>query len=106
MSRLDYHVSVVRTKLALARFLSSLAWTLLAFAAVVTVYIVFERASRIGLPRKMDFFWGALATSVVAAIGYAILRRPTPQLAAVAIDRELGLKEKFSTALYIRNVAS
>jgi hypothetical protein len=106
MSRLDSHVLAVRNKLALARFASALAWTLLAFGAAVALVIVVLRAFRFGLPWPAYFFWGGLGASVLAAIIYAMVRRPTPQLAAVAIDKELGLKEKFSTALFIRPHAS
>src|SRR5947207_1368061 len=106
MSRLDRHVAAVQAKLALGRFVSALAWTLLGFAAAIAIAIAVDRAFHLRLPRQMDFFWGALAASIVAAIAYAFVRRPTPQIAAVAIDRELGLKEKFSTALFVRNVAS
>ena len=36
----------------------------------------------------------------------AFVRRPTTRQAAVAIDERFALKEKFSTALYIRNATS
>ena len=44
---------------------------------------------------------GALVTFVGAFV-YSLIRRPNANLAAVKIDEVLGLKEKFSTALYAR----
>jgi hypothetical protein len=38
----------------------------------------------------------------VSAIVYALYKRPCPREAAVAIDEKVGLKERISTALYVR----
>src|SRR5690606_33538633 len=54
-------------------------------------------------PRPMWWIGGAAAVAVIGSLIWAIVHRPTPHDAAVAIDLELGLKEKFSTALYARN---
>src|SRR5436309_976395 len=50
----------------------------------------------------MIWFWCGLGATVVGSLAYAIWRRPSAKQAAVAIDEKLALKEKFSTALYVR----
>jgi hypothetical protein len=102
MSRLDRHVAVVQNKLTLGKLLTALAWSLLAFGVLVWVYLLVWKIFAVSLPRPWMFFWIGLSASVISAAGYAFLRRPTRHQAAVAIDEKLSLKEKFSTALYIR----
>jgi hypothetical protein len=102
MSRLDRHVAVVQNKLALGKLLTALAWSLLGFGVLVWLYILVQKVFGVGLPRAAVWFWAGLGASVVAALAYAIMRRPSPHEAAVAIDAKLSLKEKFSTALYVR----
>ena len=102
MSRLDRHVANVQNKLALDRFIAGLAWASVAFAAAVWLTIIVERVLRVRPPRWDLWFWAGLALTVVAALAYAMYRRPSPHAAAVAIDEKLGLKEKLSTALFVR----
>lgn len=102
MSRLDYHVTKVQGKLLLTHLLHALAWSLLVYAAVVWVVILVGKLFQLRLPREWVWFWAGLGVSVAIAVAYAVMRRPTRQRAAVAIDDKLGLKEKFSTALYVR----
>jgi hypothetical protein len=103
MSRLDRHVNTVRTKLALTTLLKSLAWSILAFVVVVLVNILVDRFLVYRLPHWVAFFWAGFGVSVAGAVAYAFWRRPSAKQAAVAIDERLGLKEKFSTALYVRS---
>src|SRR4051794_9863635 len=102
MSRLDNHVRAVQNRLALLRLVEALVWAVLAFAAGFALVIVVERGVRLALPRPVWFFWGGVAVAGLAALVYAIVKRPTARYAAVAIDAKLGLKEKISTALYVR----
>jgi hypothetical protein len=102
MSRLDRHVARVQNKLALQRFLVALAWTALALSVAVWLVVLVDRLLGYALPRKDVWLWAGVGSAVVAAIAYAIYRRPTAHEAAVAIDEKLALKEKFSTALYVR----
>ena len=106
MSRLDRHVATVQNKLTLGKLLTALAWSLLAFGVLVWLYLLVNKVFAVALPRPWMFFWIGLSASVIAAFGYAFLRRPTRHQAAVAIDEKLSLKEKFSTALYIRPTAN
>jgi hypothetical protein len=102
MSRLDFHVTKVQGKMLLTGMLQAVAWTLLVYAAVVWVVILVGKLFQLHLPREWVWFWSGLGVAVATGIGYAVWRRPTRQHAAVAIDERLGLKEKFSTALYVR----
>lgn len=102
MSRLDRHVAVVQSKLTLTRLMTALAWSLLVFGVVVWVTILINKVFGAQIPRPMVLFFSGLGVSVAAAIAHALYHRPTRHEAAVAIDDKLQLKEKFSTALYVR----
>jgi hypothetical protein len=103
MSRLDRHVNLVRNKLAMGTLLKALAWAMLGFAFVVLLNILVDRFLARRLPHYGVFFLVGLGVTVAGAIAYSIWRRPSSRQAAIAIDDRLGLKEKFSTALYVRS---
>ncbi|HEY2587064.1 MAG TPA: hypothetical protein VGI81_15060 [Tepidisphaeraceae bacterium] len=102
MSRLDQHVSAVRTRMMLGVWLTALAWTGIVYAVVVLAAVLIYKLVQLQLPHEAAWFWAGLGVAVAASIVYAIIRRPTAQQAAVAIDERLALKEKFSTALFVR----
>ncbi|HEX4797030.1 MAG TPA: hypothetical protein VH370_24780 [Humisphaera sp.] len=102
MSRLDQHIRVVQGKMALDTFLRALAWSLIVLCCAIGLSHIVQRAIAHYLPHTAGWYWGATAMAVAFPMVYAILRRPTAHEAAVAIDDRLSLKEKFSTALYIR----
>lgn len=102
MSRLDRHVSTVRTRMTLGVWLRAMAWAGIAYAIVVWAAILIDKLVRVHLPRESIWFWAGLGATIVGSLIYALIRRPTAHEAAVAIDERLALKEKFSTALYIR----
>ncbi|HZZ43212.1 MAG TPA: hypothetical protein VFE58_09760 [Tepidisphaeraceae bacterium] len=102
MSRLDQHVMAVRNRLMLARFLYALAWTTLGLASCVLVAIVVDRLFQARLPWQRVFLYAGGLLAVVFAFAYAVMSRPDPFTAAVAIDERLNLKEKYSTALQLR----
>jgi hypothetical protein len=102
MSQLDRHVTTVRNKLALGRFIAALAWVSLGFASLAWLLILIDRLFQFTLPRKDLWFWSGVGFTFAAATAYAVYRRPSAKAAAVAIDQKLGLKEKISTALYVR----
>src|SRR2546429_5474705 len=93
MSRLDQHVRRVQNRLAMLRLVAALVWSVIAFGAGLTLVILVERTARVSIPRPVWFFWGAAACGL-AALVYAIFKRPTPQYSAVSIYEKLGLKEK------------
>jgi len=102
MSRLDQHILAVRNKLTLAIFLQALAWAGAALGAAIWLVIVGERLLD-RLPRHQGtLLWIGILATVLAATIYSLIRRPSPDVAALAIDQTLGLKEKFSTALFAR----
>src|SRR5581483_896824 len=103
MSRLDQHVAAVQNKLALERFVHALVWTLFAFAALVAVDILVSRLFHYQISQPRIWFWSACGAAGLSALVWAILKRPSRKAAAVAIDQKLGLHEKVSTALYMRN---
>jgi hypothetical protein len=102
MTRLDRHVTAVQNRLTLGRFLVGLGWALLVLAGVVWINILVDRLIGMRLPRWDLWLYGAAGVAVIAAALYATVTRPDRKSAAIAIDDRLGLKEKFSTALYVR----
>jgi len=102
MSRIDQHIMTVRSRLALAVFFQAWAWAALILAGVVWLVVIAQHLLDRSLSHEWTLLLVCLTASAVGALIYCILRRPTSYDAAVAIDRTLGLKEKFSTALYAR----
>ncbi len=104
MSRLDHHVSVVRGRLGLVRFLDAIAWGLFAVSIGVVVAIVIGRVLQYYLPHAGLALLIATGLAGLAAAIVGVMRRPDSLHAAVMIDERLELKEKFSTALHLRGV--
>ena len=100
MSRLDTHVAVVQRRLALVTFVEWLAASGFVLGALALLTVLFERATQIGLPPRSLWIGAGLAVLVAGVM--TVINRPSRQGAAVAIDEKLSLKEKFSTALCVR----
>jgi hypothetical protein len=104
MSRLDHHVATVQTKLALRRFGQLFARTTFIFGLLVLLAVLVDKVSQI-LPANIRYRWVILCGIGVCALIsglWAALTRPSREQAATAIDEKLRLKEKFSTAIYVR----
>lgn len=102
MNRLDRHVSAVRNKLALRQFVKAFGWGTLAFASAALICVLLHLFFAVPFPKKWVWIGGGGAATVVGSIIFACLRRPGALEAAAAIDQELALQEKFSTALHAR----
>jgi hypothetical protein len=102
MSRLDDHVAAVQNRMALNLFAMALGWGAMVFAGVLFLAVLIDRIFLVRLPQPVMWVYGGLALILIAAAVYAARMRPSPREAAVPIDEKLGLKEKISTALYIR----
>ncbi len=102
MSRLDQHVSRVRNKLALGQVLNALAGASVILFGLLLVIVLVDKLIGFRMPRVMALSAIAGAATVLSALVVGLSRRPTAHAAAVAIDAALGLKEKFSTALFAR----
>lgn len=102
MTRLDRHIAVVRSKLALRRFLVALSYTSLVFFAAVGLVILAGHLLQLHLPRPVAWLWMGAGLAVLAALIHSLIHWPAAHEAAVEIDEKLGLNEKFSTALFIR----
>jgi hypothetical protein len=105
MSRLDHHVATVQNKLALGIFLDALAWGTLGLGVAVLIAILVERIFDRELTHALILLAAGAGLAVLGAFIYCLIRRPTADTAAVKIDQALGLKEKFSTALFARDLS-
>src|ERR1700722_142235 len=104
MSRLDHHISAVRNKLTLGIFLDAWAWTGLLLAVLVLIAIIGQRVLDRAIAHPGALFLIGIGATTLGAWIFSVTRRPSAETAAVKIDEALGLKEKFSTALYARPV--
>jgi hypothetical protein len=102
MNRLDQHISNVRTRMIATRALWALAWAGIVYTIIVWAAILIYKLVRVTLPHQFVVFEIALGIACIAAVVYAIVTRPSAKTAAVEIDARLALKEKFSTALFVR----
>jgi hypothetical protein len=105
MSRLDNHVAAVQNKLALGVFLEALAWAGMGLGTAVLIALLAERILDRELTHAGRLLGAGAILTLLGAFIYSLVRRPTAEVAAVKIDEALGLKEKFSTALYARSLA-
>ena len=104
MTRLDKHVAAVQTKMFLRRFIDALAWASVVWAGAVLLGVLIQKMFLI-LPAEFPSRWVIVIGSVVCvgvAAVWAFLHRPNTVQAATAIDERLRLKERFSTAMYLR----
>ncbi len=86
----------------LGQFLKGLAWSALGLTAIVWLVILLDRLVQIHLPQQGLLLLIGCGVAVINGWAYAIWRRPSATQAAMAIDERLALKEKFTTALYVR----
>jgi hypothetical protein len=100
MSRLDHHVAAVQRKLAARIFVDWLCMSALVGAVLALLTIISYKLLPITVP--LTLLWVGLGAILGVALLMTILNRPSPALAAVAIDEKLQLKEKFSSALEVR----
>jgi hypothetical protein len=105
MSRLDYHIATIRNKLMLGIFLEALAWAGMGLGVAILMAVIVERVLDRQLAHSAMLIGGGTLVTLLGAFIYSLARRPTEKLAAVKIDEVLGLKEKYSTALYARSLA-
>src|SRR3954465_12241890 len=102
MSRIDSHVSAVQFRLTLSVLVEWLSVAALALASGTLLLIVVERLFHFGIP-PMTFWVGTGLVGLIAVI-MTFMRSPSREVAAIALDEKLDLKEKFSTALSVRSM--
>ena len=103
MSRIDTHVAAVQRKLTLGIFVNWLAMTAFVAAVLALLTILSQKVLPFRVPLLL--LWIALGAILAVSLLMAMIHRPSPAAAAVAIDDKLQLKEKFSTALHARGLA-
>ncbi|MGD0769328.1 MAG: hypothetical protein ABSB42_14180 [Tepidisphaeraceae bacterium] len=105
MSRLDNHILTIRNKLTLGVFLEAAAWAGTVLAVAIVIAIIGQRVLDRALPHWLMLLGLGFIASAVGALVYSLIRRPSPETAAMKIDQVLDLKEKYSTALYARQLS-
>jgi hypothetical protein len=105
MSRLDNHILTIRNKLTLGVFLEAAAWAGTVLAVVIAIAIIGQRVLDRAIPHTLMLLGIGFIAGAIGASIYSVIRRPSPQTAAMKIDQVLGLKEKYSTALYARQLS-
>jgi hypothetical protein len=102
MTRLDQNIAKARAQIALGHFVDALGAATAALAAAVLLAILIHKALGYTLPWPSAAFAAAAGAGALAAVVFALWRRPSPHAAAVAIDQKLSLRERFSSALALR----
>jgi len=106
MSRLDQHIATVRSKLILRTFGQALARTTFVMGLVVLLAIVIDKFFQILPPtlRERWVLFGGIGLGICGLLAalWSYLKSPSRAQTAAAIDEKLRLKEKFSTAIYVR----
>ncbi len=103
MTRLDRHILAVRNRLTLGRFLQTWGMALLYLAIVIWLAIAGEKLLNRILPHWAVLIYAGLFCTILTAAIWSLTRRPSAQVAAIAIDRELNLKETFSSAIFAKS---
>lgn len=83
-------------------FLRHLVLGLGVVAGAACLLVLLDRLFSISAGRPGVLAWTGVVAAVVVAGVTAVVNRPSLKWAAIEVDRELGLKEKFSNALYLR----
>jgi hypothetical protein len=92
-------------RLAAVRFLRAVAWSLAGAATLSLLLVLLERSSpAVALPWR-SLLVAMAAVVVVAGLAWMRLTRPSEVELAVLVDERLGLKERLSTALAVRERA-
>lgn len=103
MSRLDQHIAAVQSKLVMRSFAQVFARTTFVMGLIVLLAVTIDKLFQI-LP-NVRYRWVILIGIGVCAVisgVWAFVKRPTREQTAAAIDEKLRLKEKFSTAIFVR----
>lgn len=100
---IDRHVQQVQRRLVLKHAILSLGRALFVVALLAAIAVALRTFAQLHLPRPMLWLYAALAISMLVALILGLRSKPAPLTAAAHIDDALGLKEKFGTAMYVRN---
>ena len=102
MSRLDQHIDAVRTRFLIQKLLNYGALTIAICFAALCVVVLFSRVFAVSIPPMLLLVAGAAALVTLISLVLATAYSPSRHATATKIDEVLGLKERYSTALYAR----
>ena len=106
MSSMEHQVKKAQHRLWFNRWLRQWGWSALFAAAAWTIAWLVDR---LFFPGVLPIGWSAitaLGLSVVASLIWLLLTREHALLAATALDKAAGLRERISTGLYIQPQAA
>ena len=97
-------VTRVRRRLFLQTLVRALAWGWVAALALSAVWFLAEPLLFRAAPEwwRWTVLGGCTAVGTVAAVAWAVMRKPTAVQAALALDAEFRLKERVTTSLMLR----
>ncbi len=101
MDTLRKQVGRAHRRIVFQRFLGILCWCWFATLLVAAAGIAISKYWPEQMAAVADWHWisGALATGLVAALGWTLLRRQDALDAAIEVDRRFGLRERVSSVL-------
>lgn len=102
MSRIDQHIDSVRTRFLIQKLAHYAAWTITGVCVVMFLLVALSRFFAFSIPPMLLLVAGGVALVCLISLILAAATSPSRHATAVKIDEVLGLKERYSTALYAR----
>ena len=97
-------IRVARRRLLAQSVLRTLCLTATVAVSALVVARLIERLGNIAMPWE-TLGWWALGAAVVAAVGWAVIRRGSTESVARTVDERANLRESLSTALAVEHDA-
>lgn len=107
MEEIRQLLDAARRRLVQTRFLRGLHYGLVGGALLVLLVVLLAKTSP-AIAEKLPLLWiagGAALVAVLTGVLFARALRLTPMTMAVLVDERLGLKERLSTAMAVRDRA-
>ena len=100
-SMLDRHLNQVRRRLVLDQLLGLVAWSWVIALSLGVVWLIAQPFVFPGLSEvvRWSVLGGLGLVATFAAVALAVLRAPSPVVAALALDERFGLKERVTSSL-------
>ncbi|MEO0716209.1 MAG: hypothetical protein AAFY58_04380, partial [Planctomycetota bacterium] len=97
-------IRVARRRLLAQSVLRTLCLTTTVAVSALVVARLIERLGNVAMPWE-TLGWWALGAAIVAAVGWAVIRRGSTESVARTVDERANLRESLSTALAVEHDA-
>ncbi|MEM1424684.1 MAG: hypothetical protein AAGH64_11870, partial [Planctomycetota bacterium] len=102
MAQLDRTLTKGARRIAIARFVTALTFTLAIAAGAMCVWRIAEKGFMVPAPDWLSAWGIALGAALLGAVAWVWVTRPDREAVARALDESLGLKATLATAAWAR----